>query len=424
MANIPFLTHPSFANVDRYEHSLGVAHLAWWWARKKRLSRDLGIALTIAALYHDGATPGHGHLFEEFLRRYGFDHEQALVRILEGNPEGLPGQESAQIFLGQQCKLRSVLPRPSDPLSVLTPRGIADLAAGNGLLGRLIKGDIDFDNIDNVIRACSAMGLLGRDHPIHPYDVVEAFEFEEGQLRLNRSHVFAVESWAEIRHTLYDSILNNSHEFRAQSAVKWAIEECAKEDKDLTDPAAWRLTDPMLTFEHLRKNAFARNLVDRVRIGNPPGLLFSAWIEDLSLLLGENSGEIFAALNRELGNLANMEVYVNYYVDKRERPIHIEPSKNRHLLEDEAITDSLSESTEPVRRQPSGVLGAIALSRIDRFVCESDAHDSTSLAKQVITEEQVSEVLKRILGQEPPCSSLGWVGTQSRPRQFSLFQSH
>ena len=46
MANIPFLTHPSFANVDRYEHSLGVAHLAWRWASRSRIPKDQALALT------------------------------------------------------------------------------------------------------------------------------------------------------------------------------------------------------------------------------------------------------------------------------------------------------------------------------------------------------------------------------------------
>ena len=85
MANIPFFTYPSFANVDRFEHSLGVAHLAWRWARRNCLSDDKALALTLAALYHDGATPAFGHLFEEYLFRFGWNHENALVLLLLGD---------------------------------------------------------------------------------------------------------------------------------------------------------------------------------------------------------------------------------------------------------------------------------------------------------------------------------------------------
>src|SRR5215213_4390987 len=69
MPNIPFVSYPSFAGVTRFEHSLGVAHLAWWWAKRNRLSRDEAEALALAGLYHDAASPAFSHLFEEFLSR-------------------------------------------------------------------------------------------------------------------------------------------------------------------------------------------------------------------------------------------------------------------------------------------------------------------------------------------------------------------
>lgn len=423
MANIPFLTYPSFANVDRYEHSLGVAHLAWRWALRNALPNQLGVALCIAALYHDGATPAYGHLFEEFLGRYGFDHETALVNLLRGEPEDLPGGESCQVFLGLQCRLRDILPRVSDPESPLTATFIANLAAGKGSLGRLIKGDIDFDNIDNVIRASSAMGIIKHEDAVHPYEITDAIVYEDGEIRLDRSRLFALSYWAELRRQLYGDILNNPHEFRAQTAIKWAIEECAKEDRSLAKPGAWRLTDPMLSFEHLRKTSFSRLLIDKVRLGRPPELLFSAWVEDLSPLVGENSEATINLLCQQISDLINMDVYVNYYLDKRQRPISFELSSRSSFL----FSSNGENAETPLRvtstGKRSGVLGVIGVNRVERFATTaSTAIDGQKLAKRPLREESVIEILEKTLAQPINTLSLGWVGTSStQVRQEPLF---
>jgi hypothetical protein len=425
MANIPFLTYPSFANVDRYEHSLGVAHLAWRWATRNALPKESAIALCIAALYHDGATPAFGHLFEEFLGRYGFDHETTLVNLLMGHPENLPGGESSQVFLGLQCKLRDILPRVSDPSSPLTPKFIANLAAGKGSLGRLIKGDIDFDNIDNVIRASSAMGLIKLDDAVHPYEITDAILYEDGEITVDRSHLFALSYWAEIRRRLYGEILNNSHEFRAQTAIKWAIEECAKEDSLLAKPGAWVLTDPMLSFEHLRKSSFSRLLLDKVRLGKPPELLFSVWLEDLSPFLGQRSESTIRLMCQEISGLINMDVYVNYYLDKRERPIRFDLSSRCLSLftdNDEVSKFSLGEIAN---RNQSGVVGVIGVNRVEKFATRPSAsNEEQKLAKRPWREESLVAILERVLCQPIHNLSLGWVGTPGNgARQESLFAS-
>ena len=223
--NIPFLSHPSFANVDRYEHSLGVAHLAWRWSRRNRLPRDLGTAITIAALYHDGATPAFGHLFEEFLSRFGFDHEKTLANVVIGN-SGIPGQADAQVFLGYPCRLRHELDSVGDPASPLTPLRIMELVQGEGVFGRLLKGPLDLDNIDNVIRACTFMGILTKGQQLHPYEVADALVVEDDSIKVDGNRAYAVQAWAKLREILYSAILDNPLEFRSQTTLKWAIEEC------------------------------------------------------------------------------------------------------------------------------------------------------------------------------------------------------
>jgi hypothetical protein len=415
MSNIPFLTHPSFANVDRYEHSVGVAHLAWRWARSRKLDQDSSIALTLAALYHDGATPGYGHLFEEFLSRFGFDHERALGQLLEGSGE-TPGGYAAQVFLGRSCKLASILPRPTSSSSCLTRIGIADLAAGKGSLGCLIKGKMDFDNIDNVIRAASAMGLM-TEKDLHPYTVADAFEYEAGEVRIDPSKKFGLAAWGEIRQLLYDKILNNSYEFRAQSALKWAIEECALKQPRLCADNAWCLTDPMLTFEYLRREPFPRALVDCVRLGNPPELLCSAWLEDLSPLLGTNGEKRIAALRAEISSATNLEVYVNYYIDKRRRSLELPSSRQPALKFEEGDFDDLRLGRQQI---PSGIVGVIGVSRVQRVALEG-THGEALTGRLSVNEHEFSSIFERHFTPPPRSVFIGWVGTQQQVPQPELF---
>ena len=418
MANIPFLTHPSFAHVDRYEHSLGVAHLAWRWSNRRGLSKDDALALTLAALYHDGATPAFGHLFEEYLRRFGFDHEESLVNLLQGTTDELPGADTAQIFLGRGCNLKSILPRPKSVTSSLTTLGIADLTAGKGILGPLIKGRIDFDNIDNVVRASSAMGLAPQRETVHPYDIIDALALDGNEITIDESKLSAISAWSELRRHLYEAILNNQYEFRAQTALKWAIEECAAKYEGLNHRGAWVITDPELTFTYLRGVPFSRALVDRLRLGNPPELLFSTWISDLSILTGEQSGHVIRGLSAELSDLTNCEVYVNYYLDKRSRRIDLPVRGNMNLFVPEAPATILEEQQTT---GAGGVIGAVYVTRTERASVEGTPGPFKQLAKRVASLDEINAAIVRYLSQPAHSTSFQWIGGSSaRSSVFSL----
>jgi hypothetical protein len=284
-------------------------------------------------------------------------------------------------------------------------------------LGRLIKGQIDFDNIDNVIRAASAMGLTS-DKDLHPYAVADAFEYEDGEIRLNPSKGFELGAWGKIRQLLYEKILNNPYEFRAQSALKWAIEECAQQEPKLRSANAWFLTDPMLTFEYLRKEPFARHLVDRVRLGNPPELLCSAWFDDLSSLLGPAGSENISVLRAEIGAATNLDVYVNYYLDKRRRPVELPVSRQPGLPFEKNGVGELPSGHSVV--STSGIVGVVGVSRVERRSLEH-ASGQTFVGRHSISELELRSVFERIFKRPIDVFLMGWVGTQQRVPQLELF---
>ena len=340
MPNIPFYEFPSFANVSRYEHSLGVAHLAYWWARQNQLDEDTGLALTLGALYHDAATPAFSHLFEEFLSRYGFNHETQLANVLGGRPT-LDGGQHAQVFLNRSCRLRMELGERAYSGGLLSPTGVGSLVTGRNPLGIVLHGDIDLDNIDNVVRAVTAMGIVDKRDMVHPYDVAQLLRWDGGAVRLATDPTGAVLRWRNLRRRLYGTILSSEREFVAQATIKWAIDLCAEDEPALTDAGAWRFTEPELIHDFLLKNERSRLLINGIRLGNPAPLLVSAWVADLAPLTEEQGPKVTHELCDTLGRILGCEVYVNYYVDKRERPIRLTRARATTLFD---VADDLNES--------------------------------------------------------------------------------
>jgi hypothetical protein len=326
LPNVPFFNFPSYANVSRYEHSIAVAHLAWWWARRNDLSRTDAEALALAGLYHDAATPAFSHLYEEQLAERGFDHEGELARMI-GAHGSIPGGRFAQVFLGREPALRRELEKRSDKL---TPTRLFQIMRGTDPLGTVIHGDLDLDNIDNVLRAATAMGVIDRETP-HPYDVAAALTLESGRLALAESGMAAVQGWRRARHTVYGSILSSEKEFLAQTAVKWAIELCAQDDSHrvLREPEAWTITEPEMIFDHLRQVPESRVLIDDLRRGRVPTLLASARLSDIS---GLTSGQQLRNVRSLASAALRADCFVNFYADKRARRIHLPRAQDGRLV--------------------------------------------------------------------------------------------
>jgi hypothetical protein len=260
------------------------------------------------------------------------------------------------------------------------------------------------------------MGLM-TERDLHPYTVADAFEYEAGQVRISPSKKFGVAAWGEIRQLLYERILNNPYEFRAQSALKWAIEECASKQPRLCAANAWCLTDPMLTFEYLRTEPFARALVDRVRLGNPPELVCSAWFDDLSSLWGIDGVKKIARLRAEISSATNLEVYVNYYLDKRRRLLEIPSSRQPGLQFEARGTD---EPTPGQQLTPSGIVGVIGVSRVERLAQE-DAPGGPCTGRLSVAEDELFAIFERVFRPPPRTVHMGWVGTQAHVPQPELF---
>ncbi len=162
------LVYPS-ANHTRFEHSLGVYHLA------DRALAELGIEgrqaerVRAAALLHD---VGHGpfsHNIEDLTARHtGKYHDDVDELLAEGE-------------VGEVLRAHD-----------LDPAHIAGLVAGEGQFGQLVSGELDVDRMDYLVRDAHHTGV--------PYGTIDTerlvreLTFVDGQLVLDEGNVQTAES--------------------------------------------------------------------------------------------------------------------------------------------------------------------------------------------------------------------------------------
>ncbi|RLM49811.1 HD domain-containing protein [Halorubrum sp. Atlit-28R] len=131
------LVYPS-ANHTRFEHSLGVYHLARRAVEGFDLDADTAAHVRAAALLHDVGHGPYGHQTEGIIRRAtGRDHDDVAWLLTDADRE--------------VCR---VLERNG-----LDPERVAALIDGEGALGPLVSGELDVDRMDYLVRDAHHTGV-------------------------------------------------------------------------------------------------------------------------------------------------------------------------------------------------------------------------------------------------------------------------
>ncbi|WP_277553086.1 HD domain-containing protein [Halobaculum limi] len=162
------LVYPS-ANHTRFEHSLGVYHLA------DRALSSVGVEGTeaervrAAALLHDIGHAPFSHNVEELLHRHtGLYHDDVEDLLVD--------TEVGDVLLAHD----------------LDPERVAGLIAGEGRLGQLVSGELDVDRMDYLVRDAHHTGV--------PYGTIDherlirELTFADGELVLDEGNVQTAES--------------------------------------------------------------------------------------------------------------------------------------------------------------------------------------------------------------------------------------
>jgi HD superfamily phosphohydrolase len=177
------LVYPS-ANHTRFEHSLGVYHLA------DRALSHLGIEgvraerVRAAALLHDVGHGPYSHNLEALIHRHtGHYHDDVDELLTTG--------EVANILADYE----------------LDPERIATLVAGDGRLGQLISGELDIDRMDYLVRDAHHTGV-----PYGTIDhgrLVRALRFMDDELVLAEGNVQTAEALLVARALMNPVVYNH-----------------------------------------------------------------------------------------------------------------------------------------------------------------------------------------------------------------------
>lgn len=245
LSNIDSVAMPGIANISRYEHVLGVGHLAQNTNWAKKLSRFDQITLTAAGLLHDWGITAFGHLVEEAFRYRGndFDHERRLQDIIGSDDETVDvGGIGRQVLCGRQTGLRPwarAVVGDADADSLL--KAITETVLGRGRLGSLIAGSIDLDNIDNVYRVAFHMGLdIDRSVPLRLAKSISGI-CESGELVFPREARQNIDAWVRTRREVYERLMPAESDFALKLMILFAGIEALKANEVGT--ADWHLTD-------------------------------------------------------------------------------------------------------------------------------------------------------------------------------------
>lgn len=347
MANNQFAAFPAFANTSRYEHSLGVCYLAGICADSLGLPEKEKIELMIACLYHDVGTPPFAHAMEEVLQiHFNFDHEENLRQIVNGTSGSFEGNLE-QIFFGATTKLRSVchskLGRKIG-LDLYSLYRIADIIVGekDEVLSPLLNGNgMDLDNIDNVIRASSAMGIIGSEDMRLPIQLAESFMFDEdNKICHNGLYLNEIKRWQQIRDDQYTAIFESVDDFAYQTMIKKALSLMLKEDiQQRMSKDSWKLTDSSILYDFLLKNERCKEIMTRVQLCKPYCCLGVLYVQGSgsSRFINANLTNIESVASKyfmevlglketdeKVNELSTGVVVANFYPDKRKRAIYTE----------------------------------------------------------------------------------------------------
>ncbi len=212
------LVYPS-ANHTRFEHSLGVYHLACEALDHLGIDGQQAERVHAAALLHD---VGHGpfsHNLEAVThRRTGRYHDDVHSLLAEG-------------------AVGDVL-RDHD----LEPAAVADLVAGEGRFGQLVSGELDVDRMDYLVRDAHHTGV-----PYGTIDhgrLVRELTFTDGELVLDEGNVQAAESLLVARALMNPTVYSHSVARLTKAMLRRASERLLESpDTDVDAGTLQRMDD-------------------------------------------------------------------------------------------------------------------------------------------------------------------------------------
>ncbi|ETA67669.1 HD domain-containing protein [Methanolobus sp. WCC1] len=232
------LVYPG-ANHSRFEHCLGVMHLATMLTGKiDTVTEDEKEELRVAALLHDVGHGPYSHVTENLTKLYTRQHHEDVREILK------------------KGELGEIL---SD--NGLNPATIEDHIQGKTDMGKILNSEIDVDRMDYLVRDSHytgvAFGLV--DH----VRLINEMKFYENNLVVNSGGVKAAESLLVSRFLMHPSVYYHHVSRIAETMFTRAVDDLIQ--KKSLNPFDLRKMDDSGLLEMIRNDeGYAGELAQRL----------------------------------------------------------------------------------------------------------------------------------------------------------------
>lgn len=211
------LVYPS-ANHTRFEHSLGVYHIANQALEKLAVAGPQAERVRAAALLHDIGHCPYSHNIESLVHRHTGKYHDDVHDLIESGAVADVLDDHA-----------------------IDPATIADLVAGEGRLGQLVSGELDVDRMDYLVRDAHHTGV--------PYGTIDherfvrELRFIDGELVLAEGNVQTAESLLLARALMNSAVYNHSAARIGRTMLQQATERLIQENTVDTDGETLRRMD-------------------------------------------------------------------------------------------------------------------------------------------------------------------------------------
>ncbi|MEA3255128.1 MAG: HD domain-containing protein [Candidatus Altiarchaeota archaeon] len=254
-----YLVYPAM-NSTRFEHSLGVMHLAGLMADHLELDEHDKRKLRTAALLHDVGHCAFSHTSDDILAERGYSHEENSSRII------------------RETEITDILDKHD-----LDPEEISGLIKGEGDLGKILSSEIDIDRMDYLIRdsyyAGVAYGTIDLER------VIYGIKLMGRDLVVKKGSLEAAESLLIGRNLMYQTVYRHHTKRIVEVMFRNALESLLK--KGLGYEEFIEMDDIDLVHTLRNSKGYPREVMKRI----DERRLFKTFFQERLILIEENFRE-------------------------------------------------------------------------------------------------------------------------------------
>ncbi|MBE1723691.1 HD domain-containing protein [Bombella apis] len=170
----------------RFQHSLGVARLAMFYAYKKELDIKQRKLIGAAALLHDIGHAPLSHTLENFFKRnFNINHHEAGIKIIQG--ESPYKREITDILISEKID-------PDEIIKIISGK--------DDRFDNFFSGPINFDTIEGILR--SHLYLEENKRAPHPEEIILAAIY-----RQNSESEKTVDTFWKCKEEVYNTLIRS-----------------------------------------------------------------------------------------------------------------------------------------------------------------------------------------------------------------------